>query len=350
MGNRKRYYRGFKRSQRSRHCLSKSRFFWVSEKIRKKVHHLPDPARPPLGYEKNKGFDKVFPYIQLPRLHPPNHGNIVIFNAPELVANQLILGDNLQVLRTIPSETIDLIYIDPPFFSGRNYNVIWGDTNEIRSFYDIWEGGIDSYLIWLNARLWEMRRVKAFFDEIKQRLEKDKLVKAKIIGWRFNRQVVEYIKVLKRYIEMFGGIEETQDINLSSRKVFIVHGHNEQAKSELALILTRLGLEPIILNEQPTQGMTLIEKLERHYDVGFAFVLLTPDDKGCQKGQENNLLPRARQNVVFEFGLFVGKLSRNRVCCLYTGEVEIPSDLQGLVYLPFKSSVNEIQLDIVREL
>ena len=74
-------------------------------------------------------------------------------------ASQLILGDNLEVLRTIPSETIDLIYIDPPFFSGRNYNVIWGDTNEVRSFYDIWEGGIDSYLIWLNARLWEMRRV-----------------------------------------------------------------------------------------------------------------------------------------------------------------------------------------------
>ncbi len=83
----------------------------------------------------------------------------MIFNAPELPANQLILGDNLEVLRTLPSEYIDLLYIDLPFFSGRNYNVIWGDTNEVRSFYDIWEGGIDSYLIWLNARLWEMRRV-----------------------------------------------------------------------------------------------------------------------------------------------------------------------------------------------
>jgi len=135
------------------------RVFIVPEKLRRRAHNLPDPARPPLGYDEHKAFDRVFPYIRLPRLHPPNHGDTVIFNAPELPANQLILGDNLEVLRTIPSETIDLIYIDPPFFSGRNYNVIWGDTNEIRSFYDIWEGGIDSYLIWLNARLWEMRRV-----------------------------------------------------------------------------------------------------------------------------------------------------------------------------------------------
>jgi adenine specific DNA methylase Mod len=135
------------------------RVFSVSEKIRRRVHNLPDPTRPPLGYDEHKAFDRVFPYIRLPRLHPPNHGDTVIFNAPELETNQLILGDNLQVLRTIPSETIDLIYIDPPFFSGRNYNVIWGDTNEVRSFYDVWEGGIDSYLIWLNARLWEMRRV-----------------------------------------------------------------------------------------------------------------------------------------------------------------------------------------------
>ncbi|HUV60470.1 MAG TPA: site-specific DNA-methyltransferase [Desulfatiglandales bacterium] len=135
------------------------RVFSVSEKIRKRVHNLPDPTRPPLGYDEHKAFDRVFPYIRLPRLHPPNHGDTVIFNASELPVNQLILGDNLEVLRTLPSDFIDLIYIDPPFFSGRTYNVIWGDTNEVRTFYDIWEGGIDSYLIWLNARLWEMRRV-----------------------------------------------------------------------------------------------------------------------------------------------------------------------------------------------
>ncbi len=133
--------------------------FTVSEKIRKRVHNLPDPTRPPLGYDEYKAFDRVFPYIRLPRLLPNTLVDTVKFNAPEMEPNQLILGDNLEVLRTIPTESIDLIYIDPPFFSGRNYNVIWGDSNEVRSFHDIWEGGIDSYLVWLNARLWEMRRV-----------------------------------------------------------------------------------------------------------------------------------------------------------------------------------------------
>jgi len=133
--------------------------FSISSKIRKRVRNLPDPTRPPLGYDEHKAFDRVFPYIRLPRFHPPGHGDTVIFNAPEFPGNKLILGDNLEILRTLPSNFVDLIYIDPPFFSGRQYNVIWGDTNEVRTFYDIWEGGIDSYLIWLNARLWEMRRV-----------------------------------------------------------------------------------------------------------------------------------------------------------------------------------------------
>ncbi|PIU46379.1 MAG: hypothetical protein COS94_10255 [Candidatus Hydrogenedentes bacterium CG07_land_8_20_14_0_80_42_17] len=74
-------------------------------------------------------------------------------------ANRLFFGDNLYVMRQLPSKSIDLIYIDPPFFSGRNYNVIFGDKNEVRSFSDIWEGGIPGYLIWLNARLYEMKRL-----------------------------------------------------------------------------------------------------------------------------------------------------------------------------------------------
>jgi len=131
----------------------------AADKIRRKTSNLPDPTHSPMGWKDGKGYDHIFPWIHVPRMHPANHGDTVIFNNPKTSANQLILGDNLEVLRTLPSESIDLIYIDPPFFSGRNYNVIWGDTNEVRTFYDIWEGGIDSYLIWLNARLWEMRRV-----------------------------------------------------------------------------------------------------------------------------------------------------------------------------------------------
>lgn len=83
----------------------------------------------------------------------------VTFGHPDLDPNRLFWGDNLHVMRMLPSNSIDLIYIDPPFFSGRRYNVIFGDQNEIRSFSDIWEGGLPSYLIWLNSRLLEMKRL-----------------------------------------------------------------------------------------------------------------------------------------------------------------------------------------------
>lgn len=150
---------GIEEESRAQVLPEQKAVFSVSEKIRRRVHNLPDPTHPPLGYDEQKGFERVYPYLRLPVLHPPNHGDTAIFNAPELPANRLVLGDNLEFLRTLKSETIDLIYIDPPFFSGRQYNLIWGDSNEVRTFEDIWEGGLDSYLIWLNARLWEMRRV-----------------------------------------------------------------------------------------------------------------------------------------------------------------------------------------------
>src|SRR3989344_6827961 len=96
----------------------------VSTKLHKRLTNLPDPKNPPLGYDDHKAFDKVFPYISIPALHPQNHGDTVVFNDSSSPTNKLYLGDNLEVLRTLKSESIDLIYIDPPFFSGRNYNVI----------------------------------------------------------------------------------------------------------------------------------------------------------------------------------------------------------------------------------
>lgn len=164
-------------------------------------------------------------------------------------------------------------------------------------------------------------------------------------------------KLLEGFIEqldIFSEPEKTikEDIKETSmsKKIFIVHGHDTQAQSELALILSRLGFEPIILHEQANEGMTVIEKLEKHSDVGYAFIILTPDDVGARIDQKENLQHRARQNVVFEFGLFAGKLGRKRVCALYKENIELPSDLHGLLYLPFQSSINEIQLDIVKEL
>jgi len=119
-----------------------------------------------------------------------------------------------------------------------------------------------------------------------------------------------------------------------NRRVFIVHGHHEGKREAVARFLDQLDMEPIILHEQPSKGQTLIEKIEHNSDVGFAVVLLTGDDLGCTKGKTDNLNPRARQNVVFELGYFVGLLDRKNVCALYESGVERPSDIEGLVYVP----------------
>ena len=109
----------------------------------------------PLGWDRRRGFRKLFPPVALPF----QVAERVRFGHPGLEPNRLFWGDNLHVMRQLPSGSIDLIYIDPPFFSGRQYNVIFGDQNELRSFSDIWEGGMPGYLIWLNARLYEMKRL-----------------------------------------------------------------------------------------------------------------------------------------------------------------------------------------------
>jgi len=109
----------------------------------------------PLGWDKKKRFYKAYPEVKL----PTQVVDRVTFGQPQLEPNRLFWGDNLHVMRQLPSESIDLIYIDPPFFSGRQYNLVWGDQNELRSFSDIWEDGLPGYLVWLNARLYEMKRL-----------------------------------------------------------------------------------------------------------------------------------------------------------------------------------------------
>lgn len=121
---------------------------------------------------------------------------------------------------------------------------------------------------------------------------------------------------------------------VNQRKVFVVHGQDNEAKESVARFLQRLNLEPIILHEQPNAGKTIIEKFEHHSnDVGYAVVLLTPDDLGCNKNNQSDLQSRARQNVIFELGYFFAKLERKNVCALYKEGVEIPSDIYGIVYV-----------------
>ena len=115
-----------------------------------------------------------------------------------------------------------------------------------------------------------------------------------------------------------------------SRKIFIVHGHDVAAQQALARFIERLEFEAIILSERPSQGRTIIEKIEAHSDVGFAVVLLTPDDVGGKT--PDTLKPRARQNVLLELGYFMSLLGRRRVCTLAKGNLEIPTDFAGMVW------------------
>jgi predicted nucleotide-binding protein len=119
-------------------------------------------------------------------------------------------------------------------------------------------------------------------------------------------------------------------------KVFVVHGHDGEAKESVARFLEKLGLDAVILHEQPNQGRTIIEKFEMSSsDVAFAVVLLTPDDFGSSAAKPSELRPRARQNVILELGYFLGRLGRRRVCAIYRGGVELPSDYQGVLYIEF---------------
>lgn len=117
------------------------------------------------------------------------------------------------------------------------------------------------------------------------------------------------------------------------QKVFIVHGHNNEAKQEAARTIQTLDCNPIILHEQPDSGKTIIEKIEAYTDVAFAVVLYTECDKG--RAKEDKIEQerfRARQNVVFEHGYLIGKLGREKVCALVKGDVETPGDITGVVY------------------
>lgn len=132
-------------------------------------------------------------------------------------------------------------------------------------------------------------------------------------------------------------------------RIFVVHGRDDAAREAVARFIEQLELEPVILNEKSNQGMTIIEKFEHHSHVGFAIVLLTPDDKGSLRGGENQLKFRARQNVIFELGFFIGRLGRERVCALTRGKIEIPSDYTGVAHIPLDSE-DAWKMKLVQEL
>jgi len=156
-------------------------------------------------------------------------------------------------------------------------------------------------------------------------------------------------KSLKTQLNQIGGLVELLQTEMQleqgtasavarkpvkGHRIFLVHGHDEGVLHEIARFLEKLKRDVIVLREQPNQGKTIIEKFESYSDVGFAIVLLTADDRGGTRElpYEKQQL-RARQNVIFELGYFIGRIGRNRVCALYNPGVEIPSNYSGVLYI-----------------
>ncbi|HDX9549358.1 TPA: nucleotide-binding protein [Bacillus thuringiensis] len=148
--------------------------------------------------------------------------------------------------------------------------------------------------------------------------------------------------------------EVAASVEVDNTKVFIVHGHDDNLKQQLEIFLNGIGIKPVVLHREANEGLTVLEKFEKHSDVQYAFVLLTPDDIGCSVKERAKSVEeysfRARQNVIFELGFFIGKLGRAKVCTLYKEGVELPNDISGLVYQKVNDNIEDVGYHIMKEL
>jgi predicted nucleotide-binding protein len=143
-----------------------------------------------------------------------------------------------------------------------------------------------------------------------------------------------------------------EDVPLS-KQIFVVHGHDIEMRETVARTLEKLGLIPVILDEQANKGLTVIEKFIKNSNVTFAVVLLSPDDRGAEKIKRyNEQKLRARQNAIFELGFFIGKLRREQVFVLYRPDnnFEFPSDYYGEAYSIYDNPTGQWRLDLIQEL
>lgn len=162
---------------------------------------------------------------------------------------------------------------------------------------------------------------------------------------------------VKKLLGLGDGVEKNRPSystgNSSITEVFVVYGHDNEARDQLEAMLRRWNLEPLILDQLPSEGKTIIEKLENYTDrANFCVVLATPDDEGHRKGHEEEKACRARQNVVLELGMMLSQLGRDRVAILLKNQtnMERPSDIQGLIYIPFKENISEVALPLAKEM
>ncbi|WP_310442400.1 nucleotide-binding protein [Sulfurimonas sp.] len=239
------------------------------------------------------------------------------------------------------------------------------DYNELEKLFDKWNDFNNELLKRLftsneyqRAYMWSGDHVVAynnFYGELSYSEKFASLKKNLIDKVDYLETLIEKLELIPVANSVVSKVASQNEI-VKNKKVFIVHGRDELAKTCLETLLHEMGLETIVLHRQADEGQTVIEKFEKHSDVGYAFILLTPDeisylaDEDKLPDEERKKEKRARPNVIFEFGYFVGKLSRQRVCCLYTGGVTVPSDLNGFVYKQYDKSVEEVAYSIQKDL
>lgn len=214
----------------------------------------------------------------------------------------------------------------------------------IRSDFVIYD--VDEFIKWKQKIKCELIAIPHSDSYIASTLE---LVNTRYDGLNDKRYFMELTGALEairdnidRYYTEGNSIDEP-----SGKKVFIVHGHDETVRDKVELFLHRIGLQPVILCNQPDEGHTIIEKIQKNTDVSFAIVLYTGCDVGKLK-TDIELRPRARQNVVFEHGYLINKLGRKRVVALVEDDVETPSDMSGVLYISLSDT--EWKQRVLREM
>ena len=204
-----------------------------------------------------------------------------------------------------------------------------------KAFYD--SGGVmviyntKPFMEWKENIKYELRKLKQD-DTITETLrDLDRFQ-----GWTDRKlfgEVTSRCKLIRdNYNSYIENVAQEDTVSVDRKKVFIVHGRDTATRDNVELFLRRIGLEPVILANEANEGLTVIEKFEKHSEVSFAIVLYTACDEGRLKGTAD-LKDRARQNVIFEHGYFCAKLGRGNVVALHEADVEVPSDLSGILYI-----------------